>query len=151
MIRQSTWENPPLYLRQIKTTLFCNHVNKLLTVGMDLAALDFWPSTAPPPRMQENPPCLQRGQFVVTKKAIVVKKVENMMIFGRFYNHNFFDQEKEFNNINTISYMNILMARVDQYISGDHKSSQVTPRLQLISVTEVRDCICCFAALCNLI
>ena len=35
------------------------------------------------------------------------------------------------------------MARVDQYISGDHKSSQVTPRLQLISVTEVPDCICC--------
>ena len=28
VIRQSTWENPPLYLRQIKITSFCNHVNK---------------------------------------------------------------------------------------------------------------------------
>ena len=65
------------------------------------------------------------------------------MIFGRFYNHNCFYQEQEFNNINTISYMNILMARIDQYISGNHKSSQVTPRRQLISVTEVQDCICC--------
>ena len=50
--------------------------------------------------------------------------------------------------------MNILMARVDQYISGDHKSSQVTPQLQLISVTEVPDCICCCFSwtqiLCNL-
>ena len=55
----------------------------------------------------------------------------------------FFDQGQEFNNIDTISYMNVLMARVDQYISGDHKSSQVTPRLQLISVTEVPDYICC--------
>ena len=106
----------------------------------------------PPPRMQENPPCLQGGQFVVTKRATVVKKkkgqplwrkVENMMIFWKILQQQFFDQEQEFNNINTISYMNVLMARVDQYISGDHKSSQVTPRLQLISVAEVQDCICC--------
>ena len=58
----------------MEITSFCNHVNKLSTVGMDLAALDCWPSPRPPPRMQENPPCLQGGQFVVTKRATVVKK-----------------------------------------------------------------------------
>ena len=65
------------------------------------------------------------------------------MIFWKILQQQFFDQEQEFNNINTISYMNVLMARVDQYISGDHNSSQVTLRLQLISVAEVQDCICC--------
>lgn len=59
------------------------------------------------------------------------------MIFWKILQQQFFDQEQEFNNINTISYINVLMAKVDQYISGDHKSSQVTPRLQLIPVTEV--------------